>query len=97
MKKVYKFTKTILFILFWLILSSYLQPYWNKFHWEYIYLNLRSNFDKEFWFIVERYLFGFDVGYWIEELIKFLSYEIPKELFKYLPIYFFFKKFWIKK
>ena len=87
MKKVYKFIKSFLFISFWLILSSYIQKYWNTFHWEIIYLNLRSVFDKEYWFILERYLFGFDLGYWIEEFLKYISYEIPKECFKYIPIY----------
>ena len=42
-------------------------------------------FDKEFWFVVEKILLGFDIGYWLEEALKFLSYEIPKESFKYLP------------
>ncbi len=96
MKKIYKFLKSFLFISFWLILSSYLISYWNTFHWEYIYLNLRIIFDREFWFELENILFGFDLGYWLEELLKFLSYEIPKECFKYLPIYFFLKSTWIK-
>ena len=97
MKKVYKFLKSFLFISFWLILCSYLQKYWDTFHWEYIYLNLRTIFDKEFWFTLEEFFLGFDIGYWIEELFKFLSYEIPKEAFKYLPIFFFLKFIWIKK
>ena len=97
MKNAYKFIKSFLFISFWLILSSYLQRYWNIFHWEYIYLNLRSIFDNEFWFFLERYLFGLDLGYWIEEFLKFISYEIPKEFFKYLPIFFFLKYIWIKR
>ena len=73
MKKFNKFIKSFLFISLWLIVTSYLQKYWNTFHWEYIYLNLRTIFDKEFWFVLERYLFGIDLGYWIEELLKFLS------------------------
>ena len=97
MKKVSKFAKSFLFISFWLIISSYLQKYWNAFHWEYIYLNLRTIFDIEFWYVLEKYLFGFDLGYWLEELLKFLSYEIPKEIFKYVPIFFFLKYIWIKK
>ena len=79
------------------MISSYLIKYWNTFHWEYIYLNLRSIFDKEFWYVLERSLLGFDIGYWLEESLKFTSYEIPKELFKYLPIYFFLKSVWLKK
>ena len=51
---------------------------------------------KEFWFVVEKILLGFDIGYWLEEALKFLSYEIPKESFKYLPIYFVLKSIWIK-
>ena len=97
MKKVYKFIKSFLFISFWLILSSYLQQYWNTFHWEYIYPNISTIFVKEFWFIIERYLYGFDLGFWIEELVKFLSYEIPKESFKYIPIFFVLKTIWIKR
>ena len=96
MKKVNKFLKSFLFISIWLIISSHLQQYWNTFHWEYIYLKLRTIFDNEFWFVLERNLFGLDLGYWIEELLKFLSYELPKESFKYLPIFLFLKKIWIK-
>ena len=56
----------------------------------------RQIFDKEFWFVVEKILLGFDIGYWLEEALKFLSYEIPKESLKYLPIYFVLKSIWIK-
>ena len=97
MKKVNKFAKSFLFISVWLIISSYLQKYWNAFHWEYIYLNFSSIFNKEFWYSLEKYLFGFDIGYWIEELARFLTYEIPKELFKYVPIFIFLKSIWIKR
>ena len=92
MKNFYKFLKSFLFISLWLILSSFLTQYWNNFHWEYIYLNFRIIFDKEFWFVVEEIPLGFD----IEEILNFLSYEIPKESFKYLPIYFVLKSIWIK-
>ena len=97
MKKINKFIKSFLFISIWLLFSSYLLNYWNTFHWEYIYLNIRTIFDKEFWFVIEKYFFKIDIGYWLEELIKFLSYEIPKETFKYLPIYLVLKSIWIKK
>ena len=97
MKNIFKFSKSFLFISFWLILSSYLINYWNTIHWEYIYLNLRFVFEKEFWFILEKNLFGLDIGYWLEESLKFLSYEIPKESFKYLPIFFFLKSIWLKE
>ena len=59
MKKFYKFLKSFLFISLWLILSSFLTQYWNTLHWEYIYLNFRIIFDKEFWFVVEKILLGF--------------------------------------
>lgn len=97
MKNLYKFFKSLIFISIWLILASYLTTYWNTFHWEYIYLNLRSIFDRDFWFILEKNLFGIDFGYWTEEALKYLSYEIPKETFKYLPIYLVLKSIWIKK
>ena len=42
-------------------------------------------------------LVGFFAGGLVEELLKFLSYEIPKESFKYFPIYFVLKSIWIKK
>lgn len=97
MQKLYNFIKSLLFVSFWLILSSYLMRYWNIFHWEYVYMKFRLIFDREFWFVLERNLFGIDLGYWLEEVLKFLSYEIPKESFKYLPIYYFLKSIWIKK
>ncbi|KGF99407.1 putative Virion host shutoff protein [Prochlorococcus marinus str. MIT 9302] len=95
MKKFSKFLKSFLFISFWLILSSFLTQYWNTFHWKYIYLNLRI-FDKEFWFVVEKILFGFDIRNFLKESLNFLSYEIPKDSFKYFPIYFVLKSIWIK-
>ena len=95
MKKFYKFLKSFLFVSFWLILSSFLTQYWNTFHWKYIYLNLRI-FDKEFWFVVEKILFGFDIRDLLKESLNFLSYEIPKDSFKYFPIYFVLKSIWIK-
>ncbi len=95
MKKFSKFLKSFLFISFWLILSSFLTQYWNTFHWKYIYLNLRI-FDKEFWFLLEKILFGFDIRGLLKESLNFLSYEIPKDSFKYFPIYFVLKSIWIK-
>ena len=97
MQKLYKFIKSFLFISIWLILSSSIMTYWNTFHWEYIHLNLISTFDKEFWFVLERNLFGLDIGHWLEKSLKFISYEIPKDSFTYLPIFYFFKSIWIKK
>ena len=97
MKKIKKFLKSIFFISIWLIISSYLITFWNTFHWEYIYMNIRSIFDNEFWFMLKRNLFGIDFGYWLEESVRFLSYEIPKESLKFLPIFFFLKSIWINK
>ena len=88
---------SFLFISVWLIISSQLQKYWNTIHWEFIYLNLETFFEKEFWYDLKGYLLGIDIGYWLEEFLRFLSYEIPKETFKYLPIFFFLKYIWIKK
>ena len=96
MKKIFKFIKSFSFISFWLILISSLTEYWNAFHYEFIFLNIRIIFDKEFWFVLEKILFGFDIGYWLEEALKFVSYEIPKESFKYFPIYIVLKSIWIK-
>ena len=59
MKKFYKFLKSFIFISLWLILSSFLTQYWNTLHWEYIYLNFRIIFDKEFWYVIEKILLGF--------------------------------------
>ena len=73
MKKFYKFLKSFIFISIWLILSSFLTQFWNTFHWEYIYLNFRIIFDREFWFVAEKFLLGFDIGYWLEEALKFLN------------------------
>ena len=79
MKKFYKFLKSFIFISFWLILTSSLTGYWNFFHYEYIFSNIQKIFDKEFWFVLENFLLGFDIGYWLEEGVKFLS------LNKYIP------------
>ena len=97
MNKIYRFFISFFFISIWLMISSYIINFWNTVHWEYIYLNLYLIFDKEFWLLLERNLFGLDFGYWIEETLKFITYEIPKEAFKYLPIYYFLKSIWIRK
>ena len=97
MNKLSRFLKSFFFISIWLMISSYIIDFWNTFHWEYIYLNLNSIFDNDLWLISKRNLFGIDIGYWLEEALKFISYEIPKESFKYLPIYYFLKWIWIKK
>ena len=97
MKKFYKFLKSFLFISLWLILSDFLiQKYWNLLHLEYIDYNLKLIFYKEYWVVLQKFLFGFDIGYWLEESLRILSYEIPKEAFKYFPIYLVLKSIWIK-
>ena len=97
MNKVYKIIISILFISFWLIISSYLEGFWNTLHWKYIILNLSLIFDNELWFTAKRIFFGIDLGFWLEEALNFLSYELPMESFKYIPIYFFLRRTWIKR
>ena len=97
MKKIFKFIKTFLFVLIWLIFCSFLEKYWRIYHWEYIFLNIRSIFDHIFWFNLEKFLFNFDIGFYLEELFKFASYELPKEIFKFIPIYIILKNIWVKK
>ena len=96
MKKFYKFLKSFLFISIWLILSSFVIQYWGNFHYEYIEYNLQIIFYKEYWFDLEKLLFGFEIGDFLEKWLIFLSSEIPKESFKYFPIYFVLKSIWIK-
>ncbi len=97
MNKFFKFIKSFVFVIFWLIITSYLDQYWNLFHWKQIYLKSRVIFDYEIWFLIKSYLFGFDFGYYLEEFFKFITFEIPKELFKFIPIYLFVKSIWNKK
>ncbi len=97
MKKIFKFIKTFTFVLIWLIFCSLLEKYWRIFHWENIFLRIRFVFDHIFWFTFKKFLFDFDIGFYLEELLKYVSYELPKEVFKYIPIYFVIKKIWAKK
>ncbi len=97
MKKIYKFIKTFLFVLIWLIICSFLEKYWRIFHWEYIFLRISFIFDYIFWFTLKKFLFNFDIGFYLEELLKYSSYELPKEVFKYLPIFFVLRKIWGRK
>ena len=94
--KINKFLKSFFFIAIWLILISKIERYWNLFHWEYLYLKGRKIFDYEFWFVLKS-LFRIDIGYYIEEIFRFLSYELPKESLKYFPIYYYLKFTWSKK
>ena len=97
MKKINKFIITFLFVLIWLIFCSFIERYWRVFHWEFIFLNIRTIFDHIFWFSLQKFLFDFDLGFYLEELLKFATYELPKEFFKYIPIYFVSRNFWSKK
>ncbi len=96
MIKSIKFLKSFLFVLIWLLISSFLDTYWRIFHWQFVFLNTREIFDHIFWFTLKNFLFDFDLGFYLEELLKFTTYEIPKELFKYIPIYLFLKNVWTK-
>lgn len=58
---------------------------------EFIFLKGRLIFDYEFWDLVKKIIFKVDISYYLEELFIFIFYEIPKEAFKYLPIYFYIK------
>tara|TARA_Y100000589_G_C26912255_1_gene530808 strand:+ start:194 stop:487 length:294 start_codon:yes stop_codon:yes gene_type:complete len=97
MKKIYKFIKTFIFVLTWLIFFSFLEKYWRIFHWEYIFLRIRFVFDYTFWFTLEKFFFDFDITFYLEELLRYASYELPKEVFKFIPILFVFRKIWRKK
>ena len=97
MKKIFKFINTFIFVLIWLIFCSFLEKYWRIFHWEYIFLKIRFIFDYIFWFTLKKLLFNLDIGFYLEELIKYTSYELPKEVFKYIPIFFVLKNIWAKK
>ena len=97
MKKILKFIKTFIFVLTWLIICSYLEKYWRIFHWEYIFLRIRFVFDHIFWFNLKKFIFNFDIGFYLEELVSYASYELPKEIFKFIPIIFVLRKIWRKK
>ncbi len=96
MKKIFKFIKTFIFVLAWLILCTFLDNYWRIFHWEYIFLKIRFIFDYNFWFFLKKFFFNFDIGFYLEELLKYASYELPKEIFKFIPIIFILKRIWKK-
>jgi len=64
---------------------------------EYIFLRVRFVFDYIFWSNLKRFIFDFDIGFYLEELLKYASYELPKEAFKFIPIIFVTRKIWTKK
>jgi len=78
-------------------LFASIEKYWNLFHWEYIFLKGRYIFDYEVWFTLKNIFFGLDIGYFVEEIFRFLSYELPKESFKFIPIYFYLKHIWLSQ
>ena len=78
------------------MISSALEKYWKIFHWEFIFLNLRIVFDNYFWYSFKNILFGFDIGFYLEELVKYISYEIPLASFKFIPIFYALRLFWKK-
>ena len=94
MKKIFKFFKTFIFVLIWLIFCTFLEKYWRILHLEYIFLKIRFIFDHVFWFTLKKILFDFDIGFYLEELFKYASYELPKEVFKIIPIIFVLKRTW---
>ena len=97
MKKIFRFIQTFSFVLTWLIFCSFIEKYWRIFHWEYIFLRIRFLFDYIFWFSLKKLIFNFDIGFYLEELLKYASYELPKEVFKFLPIFIVIKNIWAKK
>ena len=94
MNKTIKFLKSFLFVLIWLIVSSYLEKYWQILHWEFIFLSTNKIFDHIFWFTLKQSLFNFDLGFYLQEFFEFATYEIPKEIFKFVPIYLLLKSTW---
>ena len=97
MKTIFKFFKTFTFVLIWLIFCTFIEKYWRIIHLEYIFLRVRVIFDHIFWFTLKEFLFDFDIGFYLEELLKYASYELPKEVFKFIPIIFVTKEIWAKK
>ena len=97
MKKIFKFIKTFLVVLIWLIVCSFLEKYWRIIHWEFIFLKIRFVFDHIFWFTLKKFIFDFDIGFYLEEFLKYASYEMPLQVFKFIPIFFVLKNIWTKK
>ena len=94
MNKTIKFVKSFIFVLFWLIISSYIEKYWQILHWEFIFISIKKFFDHIFWFTLRQSFFNVDLGFYLKELFKFATYEIPKEIFKFVPIYLLLKSIW---
>ena len=101
MRKISKLLISIFFISTWLILFSFIYSfaidYWKDFHLEYIYLKVVKIFHFDFWFTIKDILIGFDLGFYLEELFRFITYEIPLEALKFTPIYLGIKAIWKKK
>ena len=101
MKKIIKLIKSIIVISVWLILFSFISSlvldYWKDIHLEFIYLKVVKVFHFDFWFKVKDILLGFDLGFYLEELFRFITFEIPIEALKFIPIYLLVKYIWRKK
>ena len=100
MRKLIKFFKSIFLISIWLVLFSLITSltldYWKDIHLQFIYLKFVKVFHYEFWFKLEDLLFGFDLGFYLEELFRFITFEIPIETIKFIPIYIIIKSIWSK-
>ena len=95
MKKITNLIKSIFFISIWLKLFSFLSYFaldaWKDFHLKYIYSNVVKIFLFDFWFQLKDILFGFDLSFYLEEIFRYLTLEVPVELLKFIPIYYFLK------
>ena len=97
MNRLSKIFKSIIFLSLWLLITTYLEKYWKLFHWEFIFLKSRLIFDNYFWYDLKNIFFKIDIGYYLEELYRFLSYELPKAAIKYFPMYFYLNFIWHQK
>ena len=71
------------------MISSYFIDFWNTFHWEYIYLNLNSIFDKDLWLYLNINLYGIDIGYWLEEALKSFHMKYQRNRLNICPYIIF--------
>ena len=102
----------VVFIIGWIILlNSNLINRWyslerwelKDLHWQ-LYLYSYHWFDGGIWPRIKELLFGFDLGFYIEEFLKFLTYKliliptgIPKDQIKFIPIIFITACIWFKE
>ena len=101
MKKITKLIKSIFFISIWLKLFSFLSYFaldtWKDFHLKFIYSKVVKIFLFDFWFQLKDILFGFDLSFYLEEIFRYLTLELPVELLKFMPIYYILKFIYKKK